>query len=130
MSERLTTDEVRDLFVKRWWEGGGRPTEYGPKFDTWLESVKQEAYDEGYAECEVTQAQQKEEDTMSEQERMSLEQQELASLMEVGEAAWRWAYTKGLGDSLDRAEWELVEAVEEYRVARAMQRDARGGHNE
>jgi len=68
--------------------------------------------------------------SLEQQERMSLEQQELASLMEVGEAAWRWAYTKGLGDSLDRAEWELVEAVEEYRVARAMQRDARGGHNE
>ena len=86
MSDKLTTDEVRDLFVKRWWEGGGRPTEYGPKFDTWLESVKQEAYDEGYAECEVTQAQQKEEDTMSEQERMTLEQQELASLGKMGAA--------------------------------------------
>ena len=129
MSVKLTNKDVRLEFAgaQAWW---GSPEELGKMFDTWLESVKQEAYDEGYAECEVTQAQQKEEDTMSEQERMSLEQQELASLMEVGEAAWRWAYTKGLGDSLDRAEWELVEAVEEYRVARAMQRDARGGHNE
>jgi len=123
MSDKLTTDEVRDLFVKRWWEGGGRPTEYGPKFDTWLESVKQEAYDEGYAECEVTQAQQKEEDTMSEQERMSLEQQELASLREVGEAAWRWANTKDFDEKLDRAEWELVEAVDRLRVIKEKQRD-------
>ena len=67
---------------------------------------------------------------MSEQERMSLEQQELASLMEVGEAAWRWTHTKGLDDSLDHAEWRLVEAVEKHHAVKRMQRDAEGGHNE
>ena len=51
MSKKLTTDDVRDLFVKRWWEGGGRPTEYGPKFDEWLHFVRKEAHDEGYELC-------------------------------------------------------------------------------
>ena len=63
---------------------------------------------------------------MSEQERMSLEQQELASLMEVGEAAWRWTHTKGLDDSLNHAEWRLVEAVEKHHAVKRMQRDAEG----
>ena len=122
MSVKLTNKDVRLEFAgaQAWW---GSPEELGKMFDTWLESVKQEAYDEGYAECEVTQAQQKEEDTMSEQERMSLEQQELASLREVGEAAWRWANTKDFDEKLDRAEWELVEAVDRLRVIKEKQRD-------
>ena len=40
MSEKLTTFDVREMFVDRWWENHATPTEYGPQFDEWLESVK------------------------------------------------------------------------------------------
>jgi len=52
MSERLTTDEVREMFVDLWLERGvGPPTDYGAEFDEWLHFVRKEAHDEGYELC-------------------------------------------------------------------------------
>jgi len=47
MSKKLTNEEVREMFVDRWWEDIATPADYGPEFDEWLESVKEEAYDRG-----------------------------------------------------------------------------------
>lgn len=53
MSAYLTNEDVRLEFAasQAWW---GSPEELGKMFDEWLESVKNEAYDKGYAECART----------------------------------------------------------------------------
>ena len=45
-TKKLTTDDVREMFVDRWWVDFEVATEYGPEFDVWLESVKDEARNE------------------------------------------------------------------------------------
>jgi len=47
-----------------------------------------------------------------------MDNEELVSLRAIGEAAWQWSNTKDFDGLLDRAEWQLVEAVESYRKLR------------
>ena len=52
MSERLTTDELREMFVDhRRFRTAGVPADYGAEFDEWLHFVRKEAHDEGYELC-------------------------------------------------------------------------------
>ena len=54
-----------------------------------------------------------------------MDNEELVSLRAIGAAAWQWSNTKDFDGLLDRAEWQLVEAVESYRKIKAKQRKER-----
>lgn len=58
---------------------------------------------------------------------MSMDDEELASLVAVGEAAWQWTAHQHHGNSFTRIEWRLVEAVENYREMKQRQRKEREG---
>ena len=57
MSDKPTTEDVRDKFADEWIEGeyfGNQDPQARKEFDRWLRSVKAEAWDECLAEVDAT----------------------------------------------------------------------------
>jgi len=55
-----------------------------------------------------------------------MDNEELVSLRAIGAAAWQWSNTKDFDGLLDRAEWQLVQAVESYRKIKVKQKEGTG----
>jgi len=53
--------------------------------------------------------------------------EELACLKAIAEAGVKWSHTKDLDDTLDRAEWRLIEAVDAYLAIKVRERKEREG---